>query len=155
MEEISSWINSNHLLHIPTMGVRYTWQNGRRGRANTQNRLDRVICNHLWLDACNGISCTMLNKTNFDHYPSMLDFDYQDARFMSQFKFLQIWSHHPGCEDIKQSVWSTNFVGCLMFVLNRKLQILKAKLNNWNLTVFGNVTDNVVLAENKLKNIQL
>lgn len=41
-----------------------------------------------------------------------------------------------------------------MFVLNQKLKILKSKLKDWNKHVFGNVHENVKLAEMNLKLIQ-
>ncbi|CAK8576869.1 unnamed protein product [Lathyrus sativus] len=45
MEEFADWTDYNHLVHMPIVGVKFTWANGREGRRHTRKRLDRVICN--------------------------------------------------------------------------------------------------------------
>lgn len=67
MEDFSCWSDINHLLHITTIIVRFTWRNGRRGSDNTKKRLYRAICNQSLFDDHSSISCTTLVKTNFDH----------------------------------------------------------------------------------------
>jgi hypothetical protein len=68
MEDFHAWSDANNLIHLPTKGAFFTWSNGRRGSRNTQRRLDRAICNQLWLDMCTSISCSILIKTRSDHY---------------------------------------------------------------------------------------
>lgn len=45
MEDFGRWTDSNHLLHIPTTGARFTWSNSRKSVIHTQKRLDREVCN--------------------------------------------------------------------------------------------------------------
>lgn len=45
MHDFVDWTDTFDLIHLPTRGAYYTWSNGRRGRAHTQRRLDRSICN--------------------------------------------------------------------------------------------------------------
>ncbi|GAU43510.1 hypothetical protein TSUD_399030 [Trifolium subterraneum] len=52
MSEFQDWSNANDLLHLQTRGAWFTWSNGRRGRAFTEKRLDRAICNQSWLNSC-------------------------------------------------------------------------------------------------------
>jgi hypothetical protein len=42
------WTNAHHLLHLNTIGVRFTWANSREGTKYVALRLDRSICNHSW-----------------------------------------------------------------------------------------------------------
>lgn len=65
-----------------------------------------------------------------------------------------MWASHHSCEDLISETWKTRVVGCPMFILQRKLQIFKARLKVWNKTIFGNVHDNVKIAEDGLKVVQ-
>jgi ribonuclease HI len=154
MNEFQEWTNSNNLLHLPTRGAWYTWSNGRRGRAFTEKRLDRAICNQTWLNLCCKVSCSTLIRNKSDHYPLLLDFQFSDSTFVSQFKFLKMWSLHPTCKELISDCWNTNFVGSPMFVLCSKLKLLKEKLKVWNREVFGNVHSSVKEAEDTLRSIQ-
>ncbi|CAK8536984.1 unnamed protein product [Lathyrus sativus] len=61
--------------------------------------------------------------------------------------------YHPSCEAMITSTWSIRVLGFRMYVLNRKLQLLKSNLKFWEKKAFGNVKDNVDMAESKLKDI--
>jgi len=154
IEDFLNWSESNHLIHIPTRGSLFTWANGRRGSNFTEKRLDRSICNNAWIDMCSSVSCRTLTKQRSDHFPILLEFYFQETSFASQFKFMQMWSLHPNCSALISKVWNTPVVGCPMFILNRKLKMLKEKLKEWNKNIFGNVTDNVKVVEDLLKHIQ-
>jgi len=45
MIDFQSWTDINNLIHLPTRGAFFTWDNGRMGRRHTKRRLDRSICN--------------------------------------------------------------------------------------------------------------
>lgn len=57
MMDFSNWSDSNHLIHIPTSGARFTWSNGRRGASHTQKRC-----------VCHQISCFALVRNRSSHY---------------------------------------------------------------------------------------
>ncbi|GAU48100.1 hypothetical protein TSUD_133200 [Trifolium subterraneum] len=155
MDDFIQWTDSNQLIHLPTSGALFTWANGRGGRNYTEKRLDRTVCNHQWIDMWDSVSCRTLIKNRSDHYPLLFDFQMKSAKFASQFRFMQMWSLHPECKDVISSTWSSQVVGCPMFILSKKLQLLKAKLKDWNKSKFGNVQDNVKMAEDTLKKIQM
>ncbi|GAU22346.1 hypothetical protein TSUD_106740 [Trifolium subterraneum] len=50
MEEFQNWTDAFNLIHLPTTGAEFTWNNGRRSLRHTEKRLDRAICNQSWLD---------------------------------------------------------------------------------------------------------
>jgi len=154
MNEFQNWSNLNDLFHIPTRGASFTWENRRSGRFYTKRRLDRAISNHAWLDFCTSLSCSTLIRTNSDHYPLLLDFQFSDCTFKSQFRFMKMWSLHDNCKDVISSCWNNRVIGCPMYVLNKKLKILKNTLKDWNKTTFGNVHALVESAENKVAEIQ-
>ncbi|MCI01683.1 RNA-directed DNA polymerase (Reverse transcriptase), partial [Trifolium medium] len=139
MSEFQEWTNANDLLHLPTRGAWFTWSNGRRGRAFTEKRLDRSICNQSWLNSCSMVSCSTLIKNKSDHFPILLNFQMNSTNYASQFKFLKMWTLHDSCKDLISNCWGTQIIGSPMFILSKKLKLLKEHLKNWNKEVFGNV----------------
>jgi len=152
IEDFQAWTSSNNLIHLPTVGPAYTWS--RTGRRSIERRLDRSICNQLWMDMCSSITCSTILKVRSDHHPILLDFQASQHKFTSQFKFMRMWTLHEDCRNIVASSWSNVFMGCPMYVLSKKLQLLKANLKVWNKSVFGNVHQLVKEAENKLHDVQ-
>jgi len=70
------WSNANLLLHLNTNGVQYTWNNGRLDSDSVFLRLDRSICNEAWTDFWGITSCTALLRTQSDHHPLLLHYDF-------------------------------------------------------------------------------
>jgi hypothetical protein len=62
-DEFSSWTNQNQLIHLDTIGSQLTWANARGGSAYAALRLDRVICNSMWIDSWKAVSCSTLPKS--------------------------------------------------------------------------------------------
>jgi hypothetical protein len=152
--EFQSWTDTNNLIHLPTRGAEYTWNNGRGGSRHTEKRLDRVVCNQAWLDICSVSSVSSLTRLRSDHFPLLLDVQLNFISHASQFKFMKIWTMHPDCRSIISDCWNSVIVGCPMFVLSQKLKLLKSKLKDWNKNCFGNVHDMVNSADKKLQHIQ-
>lgn len=89
MSDFQNWSDSHNLIHLPTRGSNYTWTNGRKGRNNIQRRLDRVIVNQDWINACSSSSVCTLTKLRSDHHPLLFEFSIQDIQFASPFKFMR------------------------------------------------------------------
>lgn len=154
MHEFHQWSESNNFIHLHTRGAQFTWSNGRKGRFNTQKRLDRAIVNHDWINACSSITVSTLTKLKSDHFPLILNFKNQNFQFSSSFKFMKMWNEHPDCENVIKQVWKSSVVGCLMFILSQKLKMLKDKLKVWNKDVFGDVHSQVSNAYKIVDEIQ-
>jgi hypothetical protein len=154
MEDFKQWSDSNNLIHLPTSGAEFTWANGRGGCRYTEKRLDRAIYNQSWLDLYHSIYVSTLIKHTSDHYPPLLHLKLSNTPFVSQFKFLRMWTLHPECESLVKDCWNGDFVGYPMYILTRKLKLLKEKLKSWNKETFGNVHDYVITPETKLQQIQ-
>lgn len=73
---------------------------------------------------------------------------------VTQFKFLETWSIHSDCRRHVKSIWTKEVVGCRMFILTKRLQMLKQALRELNRNTFGNVSNNVRCAEEALGKIQ-
>ncbi|KAI5384637.1 hypothetical protein KIW84_071589 [Lathyrus oleraceus] len=138
MLDFSNWSDKHNLHHIPTSGSFLTWTNGRKGNDNIQRRLDRSICDQPWIDSCSSMCYSTLTKTRYDHFPLMIDFDCQLVSYRSSFRFMEMWMQHPDYETIIKSTWESSIVRCPMFILSRKLQLLKTKFKEWKKSTFGN-----------------
>ncbi|XP_058742332.1 uncharacterized protein LOC131614798 [Vicia villosa] len=154
MAEFKDWSDSNHLVHFPTIGAKFTWSNKRDPPMTVERRLDRCLGNLLWIDSCSNLSVSTLAKVCSDHYPLLFEFHINCSRSINQFKFLSAWTVHDQCRNLIESTWSQEIIGCPMFVLSKKLQLLKRDLRGWNRNVFGNVTNNVKAAEDNLLSVQ-
>ena len=154
MLDFQNWTDNFDLIHIPTRGAAFTWNNGRIGRRHTKRRLDRSVCNQLLLDSSSSVSCSTLVKTRSDHYPLLLEIKTDEVQFASSFKFLKAWTLHKDCKAFINDAWNENIVGCPMYVLTNKLKALKNKLKIWNKDVFGNIHSYVTEAEQGLQDIQ-
>lgn len=58
--DFMTWTNANLLLHLETVGVNFTWCNGRLNNGIVSQRLDRAICNEAWIDFWQISSCDAL-----------------------------------------------------------------------------------------------
>jgi hypothetical protein len=154
MVEFQSWSDVFNLIHLPTRGAEFSWANGRRGNNYTEKRLDRALCNQAFIDLCSSLTVSTLTKHKSDHYPLLLEFQTSNIKFASQFKFMKMWTLHSECKKIVQDCWNTTIYGCPMFILSKKLKLLKEKLRTWNKESFGNVHELVSSAELKLQSIQ-
>ncbi|CAI8591297.1 unnamed protein product [Vicia faba] len=154
MKDFHSWSDTDHLIHLPTMGNPFTWSNGRLGRKHSEKRLDRAVCNFHWIDTCSSTSCHTLVKNKSDHYPLLLNFEYNDPKVTSNFKFMNMWTLHKDCLNLVSQTWHSKVYGCHVYVLDKNLRILKANLKEWNKNSFGNVQEKVKIAEDNLIKIQ-
>lgn len=114
MADFAYWSDNLNLLHLPITGCPFTWSNEREGVHHTEKMLDRVICNHSWVDLCSNISCSTLTKIKSDHFPILFDFQMNNIRYASNFKFLKMWSHHNDCSNLIKLVWSKRTFGSPM-----------------------------------------
>ncbi|KAF1892528.1 hypothetical protein Lal_00010994 [Lupinus albus] len=55
------------------------------------------------------------------------------------FTFHKMWLQHADLQRVVKAHWDTSVVGCLMFIMSKKLKMLKGVLRVWNKEVFGNI----------------
>ncbi|MCI10855.1 RNA-directed DNA polymerase (Reverse transcriptase), partial [Trifolium medium] len=137
-----------------TIGVHYTWANGREGTEYVALRLDRVICNQAWLLHWNSIHCCTLFKHCSDHHPLLVTQAISNVQHALPFRFFNVWTTHVDCVRVVRELWSKPVYGAPMYCLQQKLKRLKLVLKKWNKDVFGNVDINVKLAVDDVIRIQ-
>lgn len=65
-----------------------------------------------------------------------------------------MWTLNEDYDRVINDVWKTNMVGCPMFILDRKLKILKSRRKDWSKSHFGNIDVNVKNDDKRLKEIK-
>ena len=74
-----------------------------------------------------------------DHFPLLLDGGGL-RRDPSPFRFENMWLKVKGFKDLLKSWWEGDSIsGSSSFILTEKLKVLKAKLKEWNIDIFGRV----------------
>ncbi|XP_058783218.1 uncharacterized protein LOC131657884 [Vicia villosa] len=153
MIDFKFWTDHNNLLEILTKGAFFTWSNG-RGINSVERKLDRAFCNNNWINSYITMSISSLPKLKSDHHPILLYFSFSSQRRASRFKFLAMWTLDYSCKTLISTVWASSVVGCPMFILAKKLKLLKTSLKAWNKDVFGNIHFLVLEATDDLSSIQ-
>ncbi|KAG5557684.1 hypothetical protein RHGRI_007809 [Rhododendron griersonianum] len=65
-------INNCNLVDLGFSGPKFTWNNGRKGMANVQKRLDRALCNEEWQNLFPEGMVQILPRTYSDHSPILI-----------------------------------------------------------------------------------
>lgn len=154
--EFFSWTNNFSLIHLDTNGAKFTWSNNREGGAFIAQRLDRAICNDIWIEHWKILSCNTLVRCFSDHFPLLLTMHQTSPiNIIPRFKFFKSWLLIESCEDIVSAHWAIQVQGTPMHVLHYKLKSLKPKLQFWNKRVVGDFNQRVNLAQQQLSEAQL
>lgn len=95
-------INQQHARSFANMITERAMLDLRIGRANIQERLDRALCNHIWLTQF--LECTMqhLPRTRSDHLPLLLSTNKNNTppSQSKSFKMLATWFDHPNFHEL-------------------------------------------------------
>ncbi|KAL6224666.1 hypothetical protein ACLB2K_003521 [Fragaria x ananassa] len=154
--EFQHMVDVCHLTQIDLKGSPFTWTNGRGVGSHIEMLLDRCFCSIPWLDSWPVTSCSTLVRHSSDHNPLLISFKKYVAQGPIPFRFQKIWSGHSDFLKTVQAAWQSFEVsGCPMFILQRKLMLLKHILKDWNVNIFGNVHTAVDKTRTALENIQL
>jgi hypothetical protein len=84
-------------------------------------RLDRAICNDVWLSHWKVVHCCNLYKHCLDHHPLIISQDLSTAHNYMLFRFLKVWTSHPDCSRVMKEISSKPVLGNLMACLQLKL----------------------------------
>ncbi|XP_062014240.1 uncharacterized protein LOC133730715 [Rosa rugosa] len=155
-DDFQHMVDVCHLTQIDLKGSPFTWTNGRGVSSHIEMLLGRCFCSIPWLDYWPMTSCSTLVRHSSDHNPLLISFTKYIAQGPIPFRFQKLWLGHSDFLKIVQVAWQSFVVcGCPMFILQRKLKLLKPILKEWNVNVFGNVHTAVDSARAALEKIQL
>ncbi|KAF1887919.1 hypothetical protein Lal_00023927 [Lupinus albus] len=89
-----------------------------------------------------------------DNHPLFLSFSNNTFNTVVPFRFHKMWLQNADLKRMVELSWSTDFVGCHVFVLSKKLKLLKVMFRTWNVEVFDNVHLRVKNVLASVENIQ-
>lgn len=115
-------------------GPKFTWNNGRQGRANIQKRLDRGLCNEEWNALFPEGMVQTLPRTYSDHDPILILIHGHTVpgRVNRPFQMEAAWFTNPTFENVIVNAWTGNSI---LIVLKILLQLLLCGINK-NLEIF-------------------
>ncbi|XP_027082559.1 uncharacterized protein [Coffea arabica] len=124
------------LMDMDCSGPSLTWSNCRKGIGSVRKRLDRALCNNLWRAQFQEAVVKHMVRTHSDHHPLQVCLEGVPRRTNGEkpFRLEQAWSAHPEYERVVAEAWQGNEE-----TLEKKLQMLRMRLKEWNLLVFGNI----------------
>nr|KYP40993.1 hypothetical protein KK1_037642 [Cajanus cajan] len=154
MNDFATWMDFCQLLNITCTDSPYTRTNNIIESARTDKRLDRFMCNGLFLSLWKQVFGHVLPKLKSDHHPILLSSINPSDTHAYSFKFLSMWLHHLDCRHIVSSAWNIPVLCNLMHILTQKLKIVKSLFKVWNKNIFENIHEKVNSATSFLINIQ-
>ena len=108
MEEFGLALDSCNLTNMGFGGYPFTWNNKRPGKANTKERLDRVVANSAWRETYPASTIVHLFSHASDHCPIVLQTKTDNGlrvRGVRGFKFEEAWLLSDDCEKRVDEVW--------------------------------------------------
>eukprot|EP00268_Persea_americana_P034025 TRINITY_DN33662_c0_g2_i1.p1 TRINITY_DN33662_c0_g2~~TRINITY_DN33662_c0_g2_i1.p1 ORF type:complete len:402 (-),score=60.83 TRINITY_DN33662_c0_g2_i1:2739-3944(-) len=155
VKDFNDMVLSSGLKDLGFRGNSFTWANNRQGQAYVAARLDRAFTNSTWLDRFGDLMITHLPRLSSDHSPLILSHRIRSIPKNMPFKFEEMWLSHNSFKSLVEQSWSIPVSGNPLFILAKKLKILKGNLKVWNLETFGQLKRNVEDAEKDVLQAQL
>lgn len=126
-------------------GCQFSWTNG-----TVWCKLDRVLVNPSWP------SLQRLTRVHFGNPGAFTDHSaaevYIDLAVQGRrnFKFLNMWASHASFSEVVSSHWSAPMHGTPMFILCRRLKLLKVHLKELNRLHYSHISERVMRLEAEL-----
>ncbi|KAI9074704.1 hypothetical protein K1719_043358 [Acacia pycnantha] len=126
----NKFLHSNGLVDLEFSGPRFTWRRG-----SLLMRLDRAVCNTLWLQLFPNSSVDHLPKIMSDHRPIMIKLGlcHLSGPVDPPFKFLAAWLSHSDFSSIVHRIWQSgdDLMACI--------DSFKSEIQKWNVETFGHI----------------
>ena len=122
---------------------------GRKAR-----KLDRVLCNEVWLSCFPLSEATFLAPGSSDHSPMFIRTGIEIYRRKVTFCFFKMWAENPDFEEIVRDTWSLQVAGSFQYQIAKKLKLIKERLKTLNQNKFRGISDRSSIAKNRLLSIQ-
>ncbi|KAL0349783.1 UNVERIFIED_CONTAM: hypothetical protein Sradi_4127500 [Sesamum radiatum] len=124
MEEFNDCIISTGLLHLPVQGARFTWHNCSDGGRSLWKRLDRALVNDEWLNKWPNTTVLSTMPQTSDNSALVLQRS-TVQREATMFRFDNYLARSHGFLSKVANVWQNNIYGTVMYLVTRKLKLLK------------------------------
>ena len=155
LQDFNDCISYCSLSDITSSRSIWSWCNRNDHSTRIFGSLDRILCNHAWIDLLSESNYTYLNHAINDHAPILLQLKAPTNSGPKPFRFYNYWMKCEGFNDFLQSFWTKKFEGYPIFQLICKLKYLKIGLKTWvNDYQHHTPRKQIELVRSKLTNIQ-
>src|SRR3954470_4497038 len=132
VSEFYDFTSKAGLLDVPTSSpIQWTWHNNNMGDRRIYSRLDRAMCNLIWLSAAPTSICKVLSYVSSDHCPLLLHISPNNAGKARPFKYFSSWSQLPGYADAVSKAWMTSIQVYPLYVIDKKLSAVRNSIKIW------------------------
>ncbi|KAL2901420.1 LINE-1 reverse transcriptase-like protein [Bienertia sinuspersici] len=126
-----NWTINHNLSEIPFKGAKFTWTNNREGERLIQERLDRAYGNHEWRSSYPNAIVWNFPVFLSDHGPIALDTNPSAVKRKRPYR-LEAWSYNKTeIKEITEKSGCSGVKGSKMFILQRRLEIIKVQCMKW------------------------
>ncbi|XP_048131568.1 uncharacterized protein LOC125314131 [Rhodamnia argentea] len=136
--ELGECITQAGLEDLHYVGHRFTWSNSST-HPRKQRKIDRALINARWCNDFSYSEASFLAPGVSDHSPIVIKIT-APGNYRRPFKFFNFWMSPPSFMDPLTQVWNTRVQGIPMFILTRKLKLLKVGLKQLNRDAFSDIS---------------
>ncbi|XP_028057303.1 uncharacterized protein LOC114261263 [Camellia sinensis] len=152
IKDFNDFIDLMEVTELPLLGRQFTWCNAMDGEK--WSKLDRFLLSPEWVHMFK-FKFWGLPRYGSDHCPIILMEDVRDWG-PRPFRFINAWVLHPQFLSFVKQSWEELGISVgASFVISSKLKVLKLKLKQWNLEVFGDIKHNLKVAKEVLHKLEL
>ncbi|XP_057791072.1 uncharacterized protein LOC131008195 [Salvia miltiorrhiza] len=153
--EFCRFIDDTGFLEPPSTGLQFSWSGRRFLPSHVESLLDRALVSPSFDQSWNAINTHVLPRITSDHSPIILQCSPHVARGRRAFRFLNMWTDHPGFMEVVGNSWAEQIsTPCPILRVMLKLKRLKRVLKDWNYSVFGNIDTQLATYNQDLAAIQ-
>ncbi|XP_010523177.1 PREDICTED: uncharacterized protein LOC104801567 [Tarenaya hassleriana] len=153
-QELADCIESVCLAYLPSFGMRFTWCNNQSANPLSV-KLDRALCNGIWMDQHMTSYAEFLPQGPSDHAPCIIRFPDLPTKVRRPYKFQHHLTLVPEFLQVVSDCWNTSlWHGNDQFKLCKALKMIKEPLRQLNMCRFSNLSKRVAAEEVKLKLVQ-
>ena len=116
------------------IGSKWSWHHNNIKPGRIIGRLDRVLCNHHWIDSLAHSFYEYHDFATSDHAPMVLHFIGTANSDPKPFRYVNFWAQCDGYKQVINNAWSTGFNGSSQFQVVHKLKEVKKALKEWRKT---------------------
>lgn len=154
MDDFHYALSSANLMDAGYLGSKYTWCNNQEGPSCIRARLDRCLVNSEWVAQFSSTTIQHLSITLSDHAPLQVSFRDIQSNEPRPFRFQQMWISHAEFQSVVKQSWEAPIYASPLSRLVGKLKGLKKDQQAWNKSTFGNLYQNLALAEDEVLEAQ-
>ncbi|XP_030441655.2 uncharacterized protein LOC115663828 [Syzygium oleosum] len=151
-DEFGICLDQSGLEDLRYIGHRFTWSTS-SGDTRKQRKINRVLINDQWSSSFSFSEANFLAPGVSDHSQMLIRIAHA-VPSRKPFKFFNFWMTHPSYSDIVSQVWNSQIFGSPMFVLCRKLRLLKGRLKQLNRNSYSDISTRVAQARLDLNSTQ-